>query len=163
MTSHQAEGSLMLCGGVFQQEPPSTCSSIHCLRLQASDSSLLSRLISICNEGRLSNRLFFILWLRRSCFCLIMAPHIFCSVESSSSSAGASTSSSSPSLARSSRLLLVVEEKPEDWLLDLCSGCPLLRSPFPEPSLLHRPPAGRKGGCSLERKSAHLEMYHLYV
>lgn len=82
-------------------------------RVQASESSLLSRLISICSDGRLSSRLFFILWLRRSCFCLIMAPHIFCSVESSSST---TSSSSSPS----PRLLCVEEEekRPDDRLLD---------------------------------------------
>lgn len=152
---HIKQRGVWCYAGESFNKSPSTCSSTRCLHLQASDSSLLSRLISICSEGRLSNRLFFILWLRRSCFCLIMAPHIFCSVESSSSSAGASTSSSS-SFALSSRLLLVEEEKPEGWLLDLCSGCPLLQSPFPEPNLLHRPPAGRRGGCSLEWKSVHL-------
>uniref|UniRef100_A0A3Q2QAP5 Nuclear cap-binding protein subunit 3 n=1 Tax=Fundulus heteroclitus TaxID=8078 RepID=A0A3Q2QAP5_FUNHE len=47
---------------------------------QASESSLLSRLISICSDGRLSRRLFFILWPRRSCFCLIMAPQTFCAL-----------------------------------------------------------------------------------
>lgn len=79
------------------------------LLVQASDSSLLSRLISICSEGRLSSRLFFILWVRRSCFCLIMAPHILCSVESSSSSPRPSSSSSlspSPSPRLLSLLLL---------------------------------------------------------
>lgn len=155
---HIEQRGVWCYAGESLNRSPCTCSWTLCLRLhlQASDSSLLSRLISICNDGRLSNRLFFILWLRRSCFCLIMAPHIFCSVESSSSSAGARTSSFS-SFTLSSRLLRVEEEKPEDWLLDLCSWCPLLQSPFPEPSLLHRPPAGRKWGCSLERKwSVHL-------
>lgn len=85
--------------------------------VQASDSSLLSRLISICSEGRLSSRLFFILWVRRSCFCLIMAPHILCSVESSSSSPRLSSSSSlspSPSPRLLSLLLLPPPSRPDE-------------------------------------------------
>lgn len=102
-----------------------------------SDPSLLSRLISICKEGRLSSRLFFILWDSCSCFCLIMAPHIFWSVESSSSSWSPSSSSS---------LLLLSP----DWELNGLPGRQLdgLRScalsSFSEgPSLLHRRPGDR--------------------
>lgn len=120
----------------FRQEPlclrlvdPSASDRLSWLRIrrvQASESSLLSRLISICSDGRLSSRLFFILWLRRSCFCLIMAPHIFCSVESSSSSATtAAPSFSSPSpplLCAEEEEVEVEEEKgPDDRLLDVRS------------------------------------------
>lgn len=102
-------------------------------QFQASDSSLLSRLISICSDGRLSSRLFFILWDIRSCFCLIMAPHILCSVESSSSSSCFSSTSSSrslrllPTLLPTATLSLrpdddVEEEKiPPEWPLGLRS------------------------------------------
>ena len=141
----------------IKENPPAglrsaVCSHSFCpLQFQASESSLLSRLISICSDGRLSSRLFFSLWVWRSCFFLIMAPHIFCSVESSSSS---TSSSSSPSTCLLLLLLLLAaisfrldegeeeEKRPADRLLDLRS-CPALLS-SPEPSLLHRPPADRK-------------------
>ena len=138
----------------MKENPPAglrsaVCSHSFCpFQFQASESSLLSRLISICNDGRLSSRLFFSLWVWRSCFFLIMAPHIFCRVESSSSS---TSSSSSPSACLLLLLLLAIsfrldegeaeEKRPADRLLDLRSWCPALPSSL-EPSLLHRPPAG---------------------
>lgn len=54
-------------------------------QVSESEPLLLSWLISICNDGRLSRRLFFILCVCCS-FCLIMAPHTFWRAESSSSS-----------------------------------------------------------------------------
>lgn len=93
-----------------------------------SEQLLLSRLISICSEGKLSSRLFFIL-LDCCSFCLIIAPHIFCSWESSSSLP------STPSDSLSSRRLIPLEEDAREEALSSS-----LSSLWDGPRRLHRPP-----------------------
>lgn len=95
-----------------------------------SEPLLLSRLISICSEGRLSRRLFFTL-LDCCSFCLIMAPHIFCNWESSSSWSLSARSESASSLR-----LLPREDAPLPFRLESLES----RSFSEVPSRLHRPP-----------------------
>lgn len=108
---------------------------------QESDPLLLSWLTSICSEGRLSSRLLFILWVC-CCFCLIKAPHTFCSAESSSSSSSFSSSPSRPPN------LELADPEPARRLEGFRSGTPPLWEEGP--SLLHRRPGGGSKGSILK-------------
>lgn len=111
-------------------------SSLRWFPPQLSDSSVESRLISICRDGRLSRRLFFMfLWL--DCFCLIMAPHTRCNCESSSCSSPSDddvTSSSSVSCRRGLCRCVAVETE-EKAARRTGAG-----SSSGGPRRLHRPP-----------------------
>lgn len=120
---------LQLSSTAFIISPIPTLPTVGVSQESLSEPLLLSRLISICSEGRLSSRLFFIL-LDCCSFCLIIAPHTFCSWVSSSS-----LSSSSPSDSTSSRRLIPLEEVAREEAL---SSSPL--SLWDGPRRLHKPP-----------------------
>lgn len=119
---------LQLSSTAFILSPVPTLPTVGVSQESLSEPLLLSRLISICSEGRLSSRLFFIL-LDCCSFCLIIAPHTFCSWVSSSSLP------SSPSDSLSSRRLIPLEEVAREEAL---SSSPL--SLWDGPRRLHKPP-----------------------